>query len=191
MELIEEIDAQGNIVLNLSRTIREAVRKRVVAEESESSDDDTVRESSEDTVKEGESSLWKKASVLYDRNRLTDRELARILKSPEEHVQFIFQNRKFKLVPMGTMEAVPKKVLEGEKGGLYYVKSWDKFGQPLPAGQETKVYLKQYQVDQCMTGKSDRTKGLAGFVDGECVSQPKPKREKAMREPAEIKQRRN
>lgn len=188
-ELIESVTREGIVTLNLAEVLHRAIEERRLRvdvdvdlggaeppfrrqrvddegdglESSEASDDD-----------------WDEANVRADPQLYQD-----ILNNPDLHVEFIYRNRRYLLKPIGTVAPVPKRVYEGENGGMYYWKTRDGDGNRLPSALWTRVYLKDYQRRQCMTGASTRTLGLAGYVevDGECFNQPPGGRMHAARPP--------
>lgn len=107
----------------------------------------------------------------YDKNRISLEREREIRRNPLEFVEFVYQNRTFKLKPVGTIEPVPKRIFAGRNGSLYYYKTRDEHSQELDMGNWTKIYLKDYQKKQCLTGRSERSVGLAGYIDvsGTCL----------------------
>lgn len=152
-------------------------------------DEDSDQITSRAQERDSDEGAWRRPPPDANEMAMTQAQIEEILRDPASHFEFVMQNRRFKLIPIGTIEPVAKEILEGPNGGLYYMKKWDKFGNPLPWYQWTRVDLKKYQKQQCIAGHSSRSRGLAGFVQGQCLDQPK--RRHASREPQELKKRRN
>jgi len=126
----------------------------------------------------------------FDQGKISRQRRREIQQNPLEFIEFMYENRRFKLKPIGTIEPVPKRIYFGRSGAPYYYKTRGPHGEKLNIAQWTKVYLKKYQKDQCFSGSSERATGLAGYVDinGECLNRPKPNgRTKASR-PSKTKQ---
>lgn len=166
----------------------------IVDSRSFSGDDDDGDEASEASTEnpqyfDSPDSVWgRPPRPQFDKQRISNQREAEIRADPLQFVEFIWQNRRFKLKPIGTMDPVPKKVYIGPSGGLYYKKTHGPDGSRLPMSQWTNVYLKDYQRRQCLRGRSRRTRGgLAGYVDGACLNQPDRKRTEAARPPKQTK----
>jgi hypothetical protein len=112
----------------------------------------------------------------FDAKKITAEREQEIRDNPWQYIEFVYQNRRFKLKPIGTIEPVPKRIYFGSSGAPYYYKTRDADGKPLSMAKWTKVYLKRYQKRQCFQGRSARGTGLAGYidVDGECLNVPPP-----------------
>lgn len=110
----------------------------------------------------------------FRKDKISRARAREIQTNPEEFIEFIYQNRRFKLKPIGTIEPVPKRIYFGINGAPYYYKTRGPNGEKLGLGKQTKIYLKNYQKRQCFSGLSDRTRGLAGYMDvnGACLNQP-------------------
>lgn len=202
-ELIQSVTREGIVTLNLAEVLHRAIeeqnrerrlssegeepplrRRRVGGEDQDigSASDESLSTGglSDDDEDEDDDAAWDEANVLA--NPVLHQA---ILANPALHVEFIYRNRRYRLKPIGTIEPIPKRIYEGENGGMYYWKTRDANGNRVPQAQWTRVYLKDYQRQQCLTGVSARTLGLAGYVDvdGECVNQPPGGRMHAARPP--------
>lgn len=127
---------------------------------------------------------WGRAPVpRFDKRGITREREREIRQNPLEFIEFVYQNRRFKLKPIGTIEPVPKRIYFGRNGAPYYYKTRGPHGEKLNIGDWTKIYLKDYQKKQCFRGRSDRSVGLAGYVDvnGECLNRPPGGRTEAAR----------
>lgn len=164
--LVAGLDEAGRVTLDLAEMLRDAQEDYLARREAGRPDEE------------------------WDETRITGERWAQILRNPAAHIEFIYQNRRFKLKPIGTMEPVPKRVREGPNGSLYYYKTRSPNEERLPRAQWTKIYLKPYQVRQCLMGQSDRSEGLAGFVGGVCANQPANPRQHAAREPRKTSRQR-
>jgi hypothetical protein len=120
----------------------------------------------------------------YNERTISAEREAEIMANPMEYIEFVFENRRFRLKPIGTIEPVPKRIYRGSNGGYYYYKTHDENGNRI--NSTVPIYLKKYQRRQCIFGASERAIGLAGYVDLDddtCFNQPDPARRKAARQP--------
>lgn len=126
-ERIQRINEGRGIVLDLTDVIQQEVnrllqqRRNDSAEESSSSDD---RRRRRPFVRERD----EERDARYDDRVIDQERYDQILANPAEYIQFVFHNRRFKLIPNGTIEPVPKTIVRGENGALYY---WKTHGKPL------------------------------------------------------------
>ena len=119
----------------------------------------------------------------FTKNKMSKERAREIRTNPTEFIEFVYQNRRFKLKPIGTIEPVPKRIFFGNNGAPYYYKTRGPNGEKLSMGKQTRIYLKKYQKQQCFLGRSKRSRGLAGYIDinDACLNQPKNGRMKATR----------
>lgn len=175
--LISKVDEDGKMVLDLTKLLRLVLVQKLQANTAS-----TASPGSSETSSASSSSSGGPGSD-FDPNRIDLQRWREIMRDPEQYIEFVYQNRRYKLKPTGTIEPVPKRIIRGEKGALFYWKDRDESGNELPMGARTKIYLKRYQKQQCSRGNSDRAQGLAGFVDGRCSAPQVPRRRRAAREP--------
>lgn len=200
--LIASVSEEGRITLNLAEVLRRAIdeQRQGGRQQEEAPLEDRRRPRDEDfydapsfdrrqrpRVEEDAEPLSSEESDERDeQDVLNDPALYQaILNDPNAHVQFIYRNRLYRLKPIGTIAPIPKRIYESENGALYYWKTRNDNAERLPEAMWKKVYLKQYQRQQCLAGLSERAMGLAGYVDvdGECVNQPRGGRMHAARPP--------
>jgi hypothetical protein len=218
--LIEEVDRNGKLTLNLTQIVKRSLERiqlqRVDLQEvelEEISDDDEGAPSTEederplkrragradsDAVEEEHRGReygiegWGSAPLpQFDKRRITPERKQEIRNNPWDFIEFVYQNRRFKLKPIGTIEPVPKRIYFGPSGAPYYYKTRGPHGEKLELGDCTKVYLKKYQKQQCFQGRSNRSKGLAGYIDvnGECLKRPPPDGRITATRPSKTQQR--
>ena len=150
--LSNSLEENEKVTLDLTKALRDALRRKF-AREQLPSETESDQELDRDIFTSEESSI--------------ERDVEDVMARPEEHVELRVGQRRFRLIPVGTISAQPKKILRGPNGALYYIKSWDQNGVTLPRHRWSKVYLKKYQRKQCVHGKSARTWGLAGNQEDE------------------------
>jgi len=151
-------------------------KKRKVTVGSDDDDDDDAESEEYQGPDYGIQGWGRPPRPRFNQNTISRERRREIRQNPLEFVEFMYQNRRFKLKPIGTIEPVPKRIYFGRSGAPYYYKTRGPHGEKLNIGQWTKVYLKQYQKDQCFRGQSERATGLAGYVDidGACLVRPRP-----------------
>lgn len=186
--LIREVTDSGRVVLDLTQVLQNAInslpRERA------------PRGGARQGVGGGDIVSWIMSAWNppprddLDEFRISDERKEAILANPDLYTEFIFANRRYRMIPIGTIEPVAKVIERGPTGAYFYMKKWDAAGDPLPEEEWTKVYLKDYQQRQCITGRGPRTRGLAGYVEGECDGQPQEPRRRAAREP-KLRRRQN
>jgi hypothetical protein len=204
--LIRNVNDRGRLVVDLSALVESEIdqlRDRASSfsnegsrsneegsrsERSTESEEDAARVRNLPRSRYGVDGFGKPPSRYYDVNRISQQRLDEIMANPPEYMEFVYQNRRFKLVPIGTIDPVPKAVHMSSRGSLYYYKTRDSAGNTLPMSRWTKVYLKNDQRRQCLFGGSTRTggMGLAGLMngnDGVCLNQPDVLRRRAARPP--------
>lgn len=192
-QLVARVNEKGRLVLDLSDVIQQQVNLLKQAQQRQNNLSGTDEEEEQEERRPfprnrfGVDGYGRPPSRYFDAERIDDERMQQIVNNPVEYIEFVYQNRRFKLTPIGTIEPVPKIVRESDNGSLYYYKTRDSSGNVLPPHKWTKVYLKRHQIQQCLNGGSTRTAGmgLAGLVPGEtvCRLQPEERRRTAARQP--------
>lgn len=186
--IIRNVNERGRLVLDLSQVVEDQIDRLRGRERG-----DTDTEEGDDGVRRfprspyGVEGYGRSASPMYNEETISEERLQEIMNNPPEYIEFVYQNRRFKLVPVGTIDPVPKDIHQSSRGSLYYYKTRDSAGNRLPMSEWTKVYLKRDQRQQCLLGGSQRTQGmgLAGLLPGNnvCMNQPEQPRRRAARPP--------